>query len=49
VLERVRAAGLQTRDVPETANAGTLPGVLVRDPAGLGVVLTAVPQAEPAQ
>ena len=41
VLERVRAAGIPTRDVPETANAGTLPGVLIYDPAGLGVVLTA--------
>jgi len=41
VLERVRAAGLPTRETPETANPGTGPGTLVHDPAGLGVVLAA--------
>jgi catechol 2,3-dioxygenase len=40
-VERVRAAGYETREAPEAANAGTLPGTLVYDPAGLGVVLTA--------
>jgi catechol 2,3-dioxygenase len=39
VLGRVRAAGLQTEDVPQTANGDTAGGVLVYDPAGLGVVL----------
>ena len=44
VLARVRAAGLPVRDAPETANAGTTGGVLLHDPAGLGVVLaTATP------
>ena len=41
VLARVRAAGLPTVPAPPTANAGTGPGTLVRDPAGLGVVLAA--------
>jgi catechol 2,3-dioxygenase len=46
VLARVRAAGLPTAERPQTANAGTGPGVFVRDPAGLGVVLAAaVPAA----
>ena len=45
VLDRVRAAGLPTRDVPESANAGTGPGVLLHDPAGLGVLLTAALEA----
>ena len=43
VLARVRAAGLPTVPAPPTANAGTGPGTLVRDPAGLGVVLAAAP------
>ena len=41
VLTRVRAAGLSTAETPQTANPGTGPGVFVRDPAGLGVVLAA--------
>ncbi len=39
VLARVRAAGLPVQDVPDAANAGATGGVLLRDPAGLGVVL----------
>ncbi|MDQ3702336.1 MAG: VOC family protein [Chloroflexota bacterium] len=39
VLGRVRAAGLATQETPETANVGTAGGVLLHDPAGLGVVL----------
>ena len=46
VLARVRAAGLPAAETPQTANPGTGPGVFVRDPAGLGVVLAAaVPEA----
>ena len=39
VLARVRAAGLSTQDAPEAANGHTQAGVLLYDPAGLGVVL----------
>jgi catechol 2,3-dioxygenase len=41
VLTRVRDAGLPTEDAPDTTNAGTGPGILLHDPAGLGVVLAA--------
>jgi catechol 2,3-dioxygenase len=41
VLARVRAARLPAVPAPPAANAGTGPGTLVRDPAGLGVVLAA--------
>jgi catechol 2,3-dioxygenase len=40
VLARVRAAGLPERPTPGDANASTAgPGILLRDPAGVGVVL----------
>ena len=39
VLARVRAAGLTAVETAETANPGTGPGHVLRDPAGLGVVL----------
>ena len=44
VLTRVRAAGIPEHPLPETANDGTAgPGILIHDPAGLGVALTAAP------
>lgn len=39
VLARVRSTGLSVQDAPESGNGGTQAGVLVYDPAGLGVVL----------
>ncbi len=47
VLARVRAASLPVQDLPESANQGTSAGVLVYDPAGLGVVLAASDATEP--